>query len=74
MIIPVNMTVIEWTDQMTEYVDQFGDIIKLSDPNDWQFWALSVILSNEQWEAQVPNPFNYSDWREWAELFIGNVM
>lgn len=74
MIIPVNMTVIEWTDQMTEYVDQYGDIIKLSDPNDWQFWALSVILSNEQWEAQVPNPFDYSDWREWAELFIGNVM
>ena len=74
MIIPVNMTVIEWTDQMTEYVDQYGDIIKRSDPNDWQFWALSVILSNEQWEAQVPNPFDYSDWREWAELFIGNVM
>lgn len=73
MIIPVNMTVIEWADQMTNEVSQFGDIIKLENPEDWQFWALSVILSNEQWEAVIPNPFNYTDWREWAELFIGNV-
>lgn len=73
MIIPVNMTVIEWANQMTNEVSQFGDIIKLENPEDWQFWALSVILSNEQWEAVIPNPFNYTDWREWAELFIGNV-
>jgi hypothetical protein len=73
MIIPVNMTVIEWADQMTQSVDKYSDVMKLEKPEDWQFWALSVILSNEQWEAAVPNPFSYTDWREWAELFIGNV-
>lgn len=73
MIIPVNMTVIEWADQMTQSVDKYSDVMKLQNPDDWQFWALSVILSNEQWEASVPNPFSYTDWREWAELFIGNV-
>lgn len=73
MIIPVNMTVIEWADQMTQSVDKYSDVMKLENPDDWQFWALSVILSNEQWEASVPNPFSYTDWREWAELFIGNV-
>lgn len=73
MIIPVNMTVIEWADQMTNEVSQYGDIIKLENPEDWQSWALSVILSNEQWEAVIPNPFSYTDWREWAELFIGNI-
>ena len=73
MIIPVNMTVIEWADQMTNEVSQFGDIYKLENPEDWQFWALSVILSNEQWEAVIPNPFSYTDWREWAELFVGNI-
>lgn len=73
MIIPVNMTVTEWADQMNETVSQYGDVAKLLDPKDWQFWALSVILSNEQWEAVIPNPYSFTDWREWAELFIGNV-
>lgn len=73
MIIPVNMTVIEWADQMTQSVNKYSDVMKLENPDDWQFWALSVILSNDQWQAVVPNPFSYTDWREWAELFIGNV-
>ena len=73
MIIPVNMTVIEWADQMTQSVDKYSDVMKLENPDDWQFWALSVILSNEQWEAVIPNPFSFTNWREWAELFIGNV-
>lgn len=73
IVIPNNMTVTEWADQMSETVSQYGDVWKLTNPEDWQSWALSVILSNEQWEAVIPNPFSYTDWREWAELFIGNV-
>lgn len=73
MIIPADMNVMDWADQMTQTVSQFGDIIKLENPDDWQSWALSVILSNEQWEGVVPSPYEFQNWRDWAELFIGNI-
>lgn len=73
MIIPADMNVIDWADQMTQSVSQYADITKLSNPDEWQAWALSVMLSNQQWQAVVPSPYSFTDWREWAELFIGNV-
>lgn len=68
---PIGMDVIEWTDKMNPILIPYGGFIgKLEDPAQWQDWARSVILINNQWQGQAPNPYEFTDWRDWAERFL----
>ena len=67
---PRFMEVIEWTDKMTPSLLNYGDIGKLDDPDNWQNWARGVILINQQWQSVAPNPFEFQNWRDWAERFL----
>ena len=68
---PRGMTVIEWTDRMVPELIKFGgDVGRLDNPNDWQNWARSVILINNQWQGETPNPYQFTDWQEWAQRFL----
>ena len=65
------MDVIEWTDKMVPILLPYGGVIgKLDDPNEWQDWARSVILINNAWQGVAPNPYQFDDWKEWAERFL----
>lgn len=68
---PRFMDVVEWADRMTPIVNQKGgDVGRLLHPEEWQDWARSVILNNQKWQATVPNPYQFKDWRDWAERFL----
>lgn len=68
---PRFMNVIEWTDRMVPILTQKGaDVGRLESPDQWQEWARSVILSNNQYQATVPNPYQFYDWQDWAERFL----
>lgn len=68
---PIGMDVIEWTDKMVPILLPYGGVIgKLDDPNEWQDWARSVILINNAWQGVAPNPYQFDDWKEWAERFL----
>lgn len=68
---PRFLEVIEWTDYMNPILSQKGsDIGRLQSPDQWQEWARSVILSNNQYQATAPNPYQFYDWRDWAERFL----
>lgn len=71
---PRFMEVTEWADRMVPVLNQRGgDVGRLQSPEEWQQWALSVILNNQKWQATVPNPYQFNHWREWAERFLQNV-
>mgnify|MGYP007089741082 CR=1 FL=1 len=71
---PRFMDVVEWTDRMVPMVNQKGaDVGRLLHPDEWKEWARSVILSNQKWQATIPNPYQFDDWREWAERFLQTV-
>lgn len=71
---PRFMEVVEWTDRMIPIVNQKGgDVGRLEHPDQWQEWARSVILNNQKWQATVPNPYQFKDWRDWAERFLQTV-
>jgi|APCry1669192010_1035390.scaffolds.fasta_scaffold71641_2 hypothetical protein len=70
VIDPRGMTVMEWTDRMIPLLIEYGNIGKLDKPSNWQEWARSVILINQQWQNSVPNPYQFKDWLEWAERFL----
>ena len=67
---PRNMEVMEWADKMTPMLNTYGDVGKLDKPENWQYWATGVILINQQWQSVAPIPYQYSNWRDWAERFL----
>lgn len=72
-ILPVGLGVVEWADKMTPVIinnGSGGSIGRLDDPDDWQNWARGVILSNTNWQSTAPNPYQFNDWRHWADRFL----
>lgn len=70
---PKGMEVMEWADKMTPIIinsGAAGDIGRLDDPNKWQDWARGVILSNTNWQSTAPNPYQFSNWKHWADRFL----
>ena len=46
------------------------DVGRLDDPTQWREWARSVILINNEWQGETPNPYQFDDWQDWAQRFL----
>lgn len=69
MINPNSLTVIEWTDYMAVDLVGFSLPPRLDDPNEWQLWALVVNQSPRIAAFNPPNPYAFTEWRDWAMRF-----
>jgi hypothetical protein len=61
------MTVKEWTDASQVNLERFGAIPALHTDKDWQSWGASLSNLSSLSGISVPNPYEFSDWRIWAE-------
>jgi len=59
------MTLVEWADSIIPYVSQFDNIGKLLD-DDWQKWGVSLLQPLSLDGSFLPDPYGFTDWREWA--------
>lgn len=67
--------VIQWADQMTGQLGFFASDVggsdanysRLDDPLEWQDWASGVFGGVDALGQDVPDPFAYDNWKEWAE-------
>lgn len=66
--LPTYMTLKDWADQICLDLDTVGAVSKLLDENTWQDWAVQ-FLNNTTLGRNLPNPYSFTDWREWAERF-----
>jgi len=66
IIDPTSMTVIEWTDAMAFLLDSPPQ--KLMREDEWQEWAEDLDVGGED-GLNLPNPWQFTDWREWAMRF-----
>ncbi len=62
---PVNMTLPEWADTIVLDLGIFGVVGRLDD-SDWQAWGVQ-FLNNFTTGRNMPNPYQFGDWKEWAE-------
>jgi hypothetical protein len=69
IIDPRGLTVIEWTDYMTDELVGFTTAPRLDVAEQWRMWALAVCQSPNLAAFSPPNPLQYEDWQEWAERF-----
>jgi hypothetical protein len=66
---PRGMDVITWTSMVTPLIDPFGTVGTLMKAEDWQDWGANVMKVLKLDPADLPNPFEYQDWRAWADRF-----
>jgi hypothetical protein len=63
---PTGMALRDWADQLVLDLDNYGAFGKLMNDAEWQDWALQ-FFNNTTLGRNLPNPYAFSDWRDWAE-------
>lgn len=67
--LPVNMTLMDWANQVALDLDPYGALGRLDDPNNWQNWAMQ-FLNNSTLGRNFPVPYHFDNWKDWAERFV----
>lgn len=70
--LPTNMALRDWADQIALDLDPYGAFGRLDDENNWQNWAMQ-FLNTMSLKENFPVPYNFDDWKEWAERFCQTV-
>lgn len=66
--LPTNLELTDWANQVVLDLDPYGAFGRLQDEAFWQDWAVQ-FLNNTNIGRNPPNPYQFEDWREWAERF-----
>jgi hypothetical protein len=66
MIDPRGMTLRDYADSVVLSVGDAWAFGKLTDENEWQSWAAGFVRASPFTQRTVPDPFGFTDWREWA--------
>lgn len=62
--------VVEWADYMFPTIEQYGGVAsRLLDESDWQRWGAGLLAISGIAQVGAPNPYQFTDWREWAMRF-----
>jgi hypothetical protein len=67
------MRLTDWTDQVVMDLDTFGPFGKLMDETRWQDWGVQLLAPLSLGGYNIANPYQYDDWREWAERVCGDL-
>lgn len=67
-IIPLGLTVQQWTDMNALYLSKFGAIPRVEN-DDWREWAVQLLNLPTIHGINIPSPYQYQDWTEWAHAF-----
>lgn len=70
--LPTNMELLDWASQVILDLDSYGAFGRLQDPARWQDWGVQ-FLNNSSIGRNLPNPYGFTDWREWAERLVGSL-
>lgn len=67
---PTNLSLLDWASQAVTDLSPFGIYGRLENENAWQDWA-AQFLNSISLGRNIPDPYQFSDWREWAERLYG---
>jgi hypothetical protein len=73
VINPYGMTARDWTDAMVINLEQFGNIGRLENEDQWRDWALQLMTLGSLSGTTVPDPYGFLEWRPWAEALTKNL-
>jgi hypothetical protein len=60
------MDLLDWADSTIASLNVSWNFGQLTDPAEWQEWAVGFVRAPEFAQRVLPDPFQFSDWRDWA--------
>ncbi|QDH50428.1 hypothetical protein [Caulobacter phage KcrB] len=66
MIDPRGMTLTDWADSVILSLTDAFAYGKLMNEAGWQDWATGLVRSPSFSARNLPDPYAFKDWREWA--------
>lgn len=57
---------VEWADDNYETFVEFGFLPKATTEAAWQDWGAALLLMRDLVVFNIPDPYQFTDWREWA--------
>ena len=70
---PTGMKLRDWADQISMDLDTYGIFGKLMDDNKWQDWGVQLLAPLSLGGFNIPSPYQFGDWKEWAERVCGEL-
>ena len=64
--LPSGMGLRDWADQISLDLDSFGAFGRLDIEEEWKNWAMQFV-NNMTLKENIPIPYAFNNWREWAE-------
>lgn len=64
------LTLRDWADEVVFLLDNVGPIQRLDDEAAWQDWAAGFCTINGVSQLNPPSPYDFGDWRAWADAFL----
>jgi hypothetical protein len=71
--LPTGMKLRDWADQICLDLDQFGPFSKMIDETKWQDWAVQFLAPLGLGGYNIANPYNFKEWKLWAEYMCGDL-
>ena len=66
MIDPRGLTLLQWADAVILSVGDAWSFDKLPSEDQWHDWAVGFVRASPFTQRNVPDPYEFSDWRDWA--------
>jgi hypothetical protein len=70
--LPIGMQLQDWADQVCLDLDSHASLSALQDPKHWQDWAVQFLNINTI-GRNIPNPYAFKDWKDWAQRLCGSL-
>lgn len=69
LTLPINMTLRDWADAATYDLLPYAIPQTMLNELEWQNWAAGIVGSPKLSGNNPPNPYQFSNWQEWATRF-----
>jgi len=63
---PQGMSLRDWADSAILTLNDAWSLPKLDDEARWQDWAASFAIIPGVSQRSLPDPYQFTDWRDWA--------
>jgi hypothetical protein len=66
---PRGMNFVDWSDRMNLILDPLRIAVRFFEGDNWQDWAAQLVDSPGLPEHNLPMPYQFGNWEEWAMRF-----
>jgi hypothetical protein len=70
LTLPQGLELRDWADQVILDLDSFGSFAKLMNDEEWKDWAVQFVGNVGLSRYNPPMPYQFDDWKLWAERFV----